>query len=138
MLATTAGGRYVPLVAAGEPPHPPRKIPFAEWWNEPVLRDKARNTFCRRELVLHVANTDGGAHVDPELDAAYAGLSRANSLGWMFTSENVTKVFEGRPELACMRQIAEELITTLRQVVPQYFGDAQLSAAEDPPHAARP
>jgi len=138
MRATTAGGAYIPLVAAGDPPRPPQKIPFAEWWNEPVLRDKARNTFCRRELVLHVANTDGGAHVDPELDAAYAGLSRSNSLAWVFTSESVTKAFEGRPELACMRQIAEELIGTLREVAPQYFGDAQPSAAGDAPQAARP
>ena len=138
LRATTAGGRYIPLVAAGEPPQPPQKIPFAEWWNEPILRDNTRNTFCRRELVLHVANTDGGAHVDPELDAAYAGLSRANSLAWVFSSENVTKAFEGRPELACMRQIADELITTLRHVAPQYFGDAQPSAPGDAPQAASP
>ena len=39
MLQMSANGaRYLPLVAAGQDPKPPRLVPFASWWNDPVLR----------------------------------------------------------------------------------------------------
>jgi len=75
-------------------------IPFVQWWNDPVLKDQQGRTFNRRELILNVADTDGGAHVDPELDEKYMELSRKNSLGWIFTRANIQKAFRG-PELAC-------------------------------------
>jgi hypothetical protein len=87
-----------------------------------VLKDNQGRLFNRRELILNVANTDGGAHVDPELEEAYMDLSRNNSLAWVFADRNVEKAFEGRPELACMRQIAHELLITLRESYPDLFG----------------
>jgi len=78
-------------------------------------------TFCRRDLILNVADTDGGAHVDPDLDEAYTDLSRKNSLGWMFFVGNIEETFIGRPELACMRQIAEEVLITLRKNAQELF-----------------
>ena len=116
------GAKYLPLVASGEPPSPPRSIPFAEWWNEPVLKDGKGRFLCRRELVGNVADTDGGAHVDPELEEAYMDLSRNNSLGWVFESNDITEPLKGRPELACMRQIAHEVLLTLRRRHPKAFG----------------
>lgn len=76
-LSDTGGG-YLPLMAAGTGPLGEKEVAFAEWWNEPVLKDVEGRKFSRLDLVLHVADTDGGAHVDPELDAAYMALSRAN------------------------------------------------------------
>lgn len=118
---TQSGGKYIPLVAAGDPPRPPVKVAFVDWWNLPVLKDSSDRKFNRREIIGHVANTDGGAHVDPELDEAYMALSRSNSLGWVFTNGSVKKAFDGRPELACVRQIAHEVILTLREYAPKYF-----------------
>lgn len=112
---STVGGRYLPLVAMGGGPTPLQPIPFVNWWNDPVLKDNKGRKFCRRELVLHVADTDGGAHVDPELDAAYMAISRENSLGWMLSDGKSEAPPEGRPELICMRQIAHELLSTLHQ-----------------------
>lgn len=87
------------------------------------MRDTARNFFCRRELVTYVANTDGGAHVDPDLDAEYLHMSRANGLGWVLDgnalrvgigpAEEGARAPEGRLELACMRQIAHEVLKTI-------------------------
>lgn len=115
------GGRYLPLVAAGAPPIPPRLVPFAEWWNKPVLKDNKGRFLNRRELVGNVADTDGGAHVDPSLEEAYMDLSRHNSLGWVFQNNDITEPIKGRPELACMRQVAHEVLLTLCRRHPKAF-----------------
>lgn len=134
---TNSGARYVPLVATGSLPRPMQRISFVEWWNNPVLKDDSGRTFCRRELVLHVADTDGGAHVDPELDEAYMALSRANSLGWEFRAGDIVKALDGRPELACMRQLAHEVLSTINEFVPEFSTYAQPVVPEEPPSGVR-
>jgi len=121
LKVSSGEGRYVPVVESGGPPIPPKKIRFVDWWNSPVLKDNKGKKFNRRELIQNVANTDGGAHVDPTLDEAYMELSRKNSLGWVFSKENVGETFKGRPELACMRQIAHEVLITLKERIPDLF-----------------
>lgn len=112
--------RYIPRVAAPPTPHRNiREISFDQWWTEPILKDKLGEVFCRRDLILNVADTDGGAHVDPDLEASYLELSRRNSLGWRFVNKNIEEAFRGRPELACIRQIAEEVLITLRENAPE-------------------
>lgn len=125
MQASSAGSRYLPLISTGLGSFPLQPIPFVNWWNDPVLKDNSNRTFCRRELVLHVADTDGGAHVDPELEEAYMAISRQNSLGWFCGDGNTTSPLEGRPELACMRQIAHEVLSTIHQFVPEFGQYAQ-------------
>lgn len=93
---------------------PMRSVPFTSWWCDPVLKDVKGRKFSRLDLVSHVADTDGGAHVDPSLDEAYMALSRQNSLGWVLGDGRTP--LEGRPELACARQIAHEVLTTLRDL----------------------
>lgn len=108
------GVRYLPLVTAGGGPTPMRRIPFVAWWCEPVLKDSSGHKFSRMELVSHVADTDGGAHVDPDLGEAYMALSRQNSLGWVLADGKTP--LQGRPELARTRQIARELLLTLHEL----------------------
>jgi hypothetical protein len=55
---------------------------FDDWWLTAVLDDAAGNSFTRRDLVLSVADQDGGAHIDAQLNPAYAALTRGNSLGF--------------------------------------------------------
>ena len=124
-ISTGGHGRYLPKVAAGTSPEPMRPLRFPDWWNNPVLRDKKRRIFSRKDLVLHVVDTDGGAHVDPELDQAYMEISRNNSLGWLLTSGDIKKALDGRPELACMRQIAHEILSTIQRYVPTYSVHSQ-------------
>lgn len=128
-----SGGRYVPVICTGFPPYQMKPVPFVKWWNDPVLKDIKGRTFSRRELIQNVADTDGGAHVDPDLDEAYMAISRQNSLNWTFISGSTIaaamkakgSAFEGRPELACMRQIAHELLSTIHQFVPEFSEHAQ-------------
>lgn len=127
MLALAVGpevseARYVPRVGTPGREREPRSIPFDDWWSEPILKDDAKNIFTRMSLVRHVADTDGGAHVDPQLDEAYMKLSRENSMGWTDARDNP---LAGPPHLASIRQIAHELLWTLQETAPEYSEDAQ-------------
>lgn len=117
MRMSPDGIKWFPLVAAGGGPMAPYMLQFTDWWLEPVVKDSKNRKFTRLDLVQHVANTDGGAHVDPDLDEDYMELSRQNSLGYTFGREQLPP--EIGPELACMRQIAHELLSTLHQFVPE-------------------
>ena len=72
--------------------------------------------FNRRELILALANKDGGAHVDPELDHAYADLTRNNSVGWMFSDGQDKRPIED-VELFSVRQIAFEIIDSIERLM---------------------
>lgn len=89
-----------------------RRLIFVDWWNETIVLDGKGKRFSRMDLVMNVADKDGGAHVDPELIDSYMDLTRGNSMGYKFGEEDIP--FTGRPILACMRQIAHEVIATLK------------------------
>jgi hypothetical protein len=104
-----------------------RWVSFAEWWDVPVFIDTKKRELSRRQLVLTAANQDGGAHVDPALDAVYADLSKENSLGWIATDKKHEGFFLGRiptdkqgdrliagPEKAAIRQIVHEALKSLK------------------------
>jgi len=93
---------------------PNKFILFSAWWDKIVIKDSNKNTFTRRELVLTLANKDGGAHVDPNLDSSYANLTRHNSVGWVF-SKGADSSAIGGVELHSVRQIAYEVITSVEQ-----------------------
>ncbi len=99
------------------------KQEFNKWWSHPVIvavTGAEKTFFSRLNLVLNVANTDGGAHVDPNLEGEYIELSRKNSVGY-------TAIANGKeypmlnPELPCLRQIAHEVLLTLLEIAPEYF-----------------
>ena len=82
---------------------------FNDWWNEIIFDDK-KNKFTRRDIVTYVANQDGGAHVDPELDESYATLTKMNSLGW--TDYNGNKPLNN-PAYQAIRTIANEVLYSI-------------------------
>lgn len=110
-LGGGAPPRYVPKF--GIPDYQDRTMrTFHSWWTRPVVVDLARNKFSRKDLVLVMADQDGGAHVDPSLEQSYARLSRQNSMGWYTTGLIADRPVEGI-EFASVRQIAWELLETL-------------------------
>jgi hypothetical protein len=93
-------------------------IPFNLWWDGMfVIKDKEGNTFMRKDLILEVAETDGGVHIDPSLKESYVKLSRLNSINWHYYNGE-EKEFENNPVLASVRQIAHEVIKTLKGEFP--------------------
>lgn len=83
---------------------------FDDWWNEVIFDDKS-NVFTRKDIILFVANNDGGAHVDPELKESFFLLSKQNSLGFM---DNFDQAPENNPIYQAVRSIAEEFLISLK------------------------
>jgi hypothetical protein len=108
------GGSYFAPLADTMPEQPNKYILFPDWWNKVVIKDSNKNTFNRRELVLALANKDGGAHVDPDLDQAYADLTRNNSVGWVFSNGTDSSPIN-EVELYSVRQIAYEVIASVER-----------------------
>jgi hypothetical protein len=112
MTRTSVGadGQYVAPLGM-ERPHPPRLRTFAEWWRHPVM--KVDGTWSRKELVLTLANTEGGAHVDPDLNGRYESLAKANGIGWTASAGANSQPFAGNVVAVAVRQVAYEVVTTL-------------------------
>jgi hypothetical protein len=92
-------------------------IPFDAWWNGIVLVDSHKNEFSRKDITLYLANKEGGAHVDHEIDEKYHNLRKKNSLGWVTVLGDGRQIAGEDHVPATMRQIAHELIKSL---IPTY------------------
>lgn len=110
----------IQLGATGAKPRPhlddvlqPRETNFETWWHGVVLVDAHRNEFSRRDIVLSLANKDGGAHVDHKIDEAYNNLRKNNAQGWIIVDETGRQAPAQDNVPATMRQIAHELLRTL-------------------------
>lgn len=115
------GAKYIPVLDNGPPIHNlKKKVPFEDWWKKVVFVDTKGNEFDRKKLIINLSNKDGGAHVDPKLDAAYANLTRFNSLGWVFERDDIHEDL-GNPVLASVRQISYEVLKSLKDAFPEYF-----------------
>ena len=95
-----------------------RWLPFAEWWETYVLRDRAGQNFTRADLVRALANTDSEARVDPDLEQRYRRLSQQSSSGWAVRLENLREVPTLSPALASVRQVAFEVERSLHRGEP--------------------
>jgi hypothetical protein len=88
---------------------------FATWWSSPVYR-VGDDSFSRERFVLHSANRDGGAHVDP----ANAALSPSMGTGTFFrpalNSAGGKIIITSDPIELAMRTIAGEVHATFREL----------------------
>ncbi len=96
-----------------------------DWLQRVVIREPGSgHEFSALDLILHLANKDGGAHVDPDLPADYHRLSRLNSLGfgyqympWGGGSVTIGDPFFSNaaesPVPATVRQLAFEMMWSL-------------------------
>jgi hypothetical protein len=116
-LFAIGGNRaYVPLFDHG--PAGVYKSPFPQWWEGTVLSDGEGHKFTRKDLVLAVANTDGGAHVDPSLDSEYYALTRKGNFGVIMLAptedpKKFKKVQTPSPVAITLRQIGHETLKSL-------------------------
>ena len=108
---------YVALLDELPSDSPPQYVSFDQWWNRVIFVDEAGRETTRRDLILAVANKDGGAHVDPVLDEKYASLSRRNSLAWRFSGPSGDAPLKG-PEKPAVRQIAHEVLRSFNPGMP--------------------
>lgn len=97
------------------PPHLLRWVSFNDWWSEIVFDDRKGHVLTRKQLILALANKEGGAHVDPNLSPAYEAIAKNHSLGWVVSSPDGNVPMPGRVELIGMRQVAHEILRTLEK-----------------------
>ena len=108
LVGTSLGSgrsKYVPHLDSGES----KSVSFEKWWKAPVIIDFKQREITRQRLILAVANKDGGAHIDPELDDIYADLLRTNSMGRMYALNGSWHPIFG-VEHASVRQVAHEML----------------------------
>jgi hypothetical protein len=129
-------GRIPWLIPKGTPNGELKKSEFNKWWSHPVIVAVAsteKRFFSRQNIILNVADTDGGAHVDPDLEEVYAELSRKNIVG--FTAIKGGKKYPMLyPEMPCLRQIAHEVLLTLQKKVPDCFSEPYESEVRKEPY----
>jgi hypothetical protein len=118
------------LIKAGDPPtyepmmmldpFPPwiRMLPFEEWWNTPAVKDGLNHQFSRKDLVVNIAETDGGVHIDAGLTQKYHAVTYEQSMLMRNGSDWLKENIAGQAGLALMRQISHEVLHTLHQQVP--------------------
>jgi hypothetical protein len=110
--------RYEPMLKLGPPAAPYPQIPFDDWWKPIVMVDFEGNGASRKNLLMWLANKDGGAHVD-KLPSTYEALSRNGSMGLTF-SDPSGSTSTASPVPAAVRQIAHELLDTLARQLSHY------------------
>lgn len=99
-----------------------RKISIEDWWEkETVFKHNSKN-HSRRKIILSIANKDGGAHVDKELEKYYEFLcSGEYALGITGNLEyngpppfpqGIT-IYAKNAHLALIRQFAHEFLASV-------------------------
>lgn len=105
-------GKYTPFCKTQDPHESKKWVKLDDWWNELVIDDKSHK-FTRKDIVLILANTDGGAHVDPTSFDEYDNLIYDNSLGWCYFDDDEVYALDNNAAYVTMRQIAHEIIHSL-------------------------
>lgn len=119
LIGMALGGKqtYMPFLDEA-PPNIAGYVEFDDYWNRVIFIDNFNNKFTREEIILAVANQDGGAHVDPDIDEKYRKLARENSLGWKGSTDGkIWNDLDGS-ELVAVRQIGHEILRTFLQDYP--------------------
>lgn len=107
-----------------------RRTSFSQWWTEPIAYAKETGTvFSRMNIVRHMTDTDGGAHVDPSIDSSYSDFLDGDflNLGTVMSKSIVGISLNGAGEpirgaaAAAVRTITHETLLTLSERVPDYF-----------------
>jgi hypothetical protein len=100
--------------------NPPQR--FEQWWgtrflsNESPLRGERQVfTYSRRDVVLGMANKDGGAHVDPKMPDEYRGLVDHDGTVALVVGGQPVSIPQRAFATAWMRQIAHEVQRTLER-----------------------
>ena len=113
MRMDVEGGRYIPTLGEGPAFETTLLLPLNRWLSCPVGK-RGTKQWSRQDLITWVANRDGGAHLDPQLDLEHYRLSRENGMGWFFSvNDSEPEALEGDFVLASVRQIAYEVDKTV-------------------------
>jgi len=117
-LPGLVGIRFASLQAKFVPPLILREgakqlVGFSEWWENKIVPGEEEKRYSRKQLILWLANKEGGAHIDEDINAAYRKLDKS-SLGMTFSVGGVNKGFSNSSVDASVRQIGWEVRETIK------------------------
>jgi len=88
---------------------------LGKWWQRPSLILPGLGGFSRREIVLGLANKEGGAHVDPDIGGRYRQLMENKSLQVGYGKEvnplNLSRLMAGQAGLELLDCLDENFPT---------------------------
>lgn len=96
---------------------------FETWWNSPIAWEADR-PFSRWDFIKFVANKAGGAHFDIKLNEFLQKLNSEDTFQMMINYKDGTKeTLNTSPKVlpAAIKQIAYELIETMKDMKEKYF-----------------
>lgn len=110
--------RYWPLCNEKYFPMPPtnRALDFEEWWDSEKIFHTPKYSLTRKDLVLAIANKDGGAHFDNKVQKKYDEFRYSWSGGSTLVgiSSGNKRGYDNIPTYPAIRQIGYELLKTLK------------------------
>jgi hypothetical protein len=91
-----------------------RFLPATAWWDSEMVFYGGHKKFKRKQLVLHAANKDGGAHVDSALPADYEWLIEGADVAFGFSTPDGQQFMNKlpNPHLAHLRQMGFEVLNS--------------------------
>lgn len=91
------------------------KVPFGEWWTREVVSTGPlpENRYTRKELILAVANQDGGAHIDADVEEAYRTLAHGGGYFHIQSPGPPPSSVAVDPVPFVLRQIADEVLASI-------------------------
>lgn len=110
---SASGPKYVPNLDDSYPAL--REQTPNEWWNGLAIVVDGL-TFSRKDIILYLANQDGGAHVDLKLNENYRLLTRAHILWKNYKGEDLENV-----EKILMREYAYFVINAIEECFKPYY-----------------
>lgn len=86
---------------------------FKDWWETSFIETLSGREFSRKDIVMTMANQDGGGHVDPEIDAEFSDFCQDSHGLALGTNYDDMEPIEANIVHATIRQIAFEVMATL-------------------------
>ncbi len=122
VLPTMVFEHYEPLLNQSQ--SLAEKVTFDSWWNDKeIIKIKDVVNVTRRDLIMDIADTDGGAHIDNKVKQSSYDLARINQKSGQI--ENGFLVYYANSvAYPSVRQIAHEVLMTLYLEYPDYFDDS--------------
>lgn len=91
-----------------EQPNWQQYVDFSDWYSQIIYSDPGSSiTLTREDLIMSIAEQDGGCHFDKEPDNKYLQFKQKDSLGLNVNGQVV--VFKNNPAFVSLRQIAYEI-----------------------------
>ena len=78
------GGQFLPLLGESRI----NFSPYKNWIKQIIMNDTNHKTYNRLQLIKLLANKDGGAHVDLEIEDNFENLKNPDVSGWKFVDSN--------------------------------------------------